>query len=418
MFILIAVFLRVTYANDEDNLWGLGEIVGEAFDKSAHTVRTIQDPTLTFTNGGGNDDERATLTDLGDSFLDLVKGEPNVWDVISDLVDVTFTDDELRAQAKKAIAVYRMYLATKKSAGSQETAIKKLANNPWHRQFAKATAVLLKEDGVKDIPDDAVLEGLLESVDQGTFNPVSYYKAASAFDRSPEFQVASEGHFKAPGPNVASTIRALNGPGRRLLGACSACWPWELDQRKCHCACSNTGKEDDGCSAFCPCTGGNTCEAGRHQCRAPAGVGESCHATRPCKSNLSCAPGVHKCYHLLRRVAEPCTFTTPCDFGLSCQPGLQKCYHKPRREAEPCSVGYECGNGLTCAAGSQTCVRPRVVGEYCNSTKPCAAGLSCQPGVQKCYNVPRRFDQPCSAGFVCGANLECFAGIHKCRFSL
>lgn len=107
------------------------------------------------------------------------------------------------------------------------------------------------------------------------------------------------------------------------------------------------GNKDDVCSAGCPCSGSNTCEAWSHVCRAPGKAEDPCHATRPCGSGLNCQPGVHQCYNV------------------------------PRLEGQPCVAGYGCAPGLNCEAGAQVCRKPGTHGDHCHWTRPCASGYWC-----------------------------------------
>ena len=78
------------------------------------------------------------------------------------------------------------------------------------------------------------------------------------------------------------------------------------------------------------------------------GHGEGCSAFCKCASGLSCQPGVHRCYHVPRRLHEPCVVGHPCAPGFSCEAFYHKCYHRPRREGEPCNAYSACQFPLIC----------------------------------------------------------------------
>ena len=54
-------------------------------------------------------------------------------------------------------------------------------------------------------------------------------------------------------------------------------------------------------------------------------VGQGCSLFCQCRAGLSCQPGVHKCYHVPRKLGEPCAAGHPCAPGFYCQYLAHKC---------------------------------------------------------------------------------------------
>ncbi|XP_032235355.1 multiple epidermal growth factor-like domains protein 11 [Nematostella vectensis] len=131
--------------------------------------------------------------------------------------------------------------------------------------------------------------------------------------------------------------------------------------------------EGGGCSVFCPCEDGMTCEAGVHRCRRPGGVGNSCHATKPCRAGLSCEAGSHVC-RAPGVTGDPCHATRPCGSGFFCQSLVQKCQRYARLN-EACypesleHLGSRCDkdNGHWCDPVTRTCVTASEEGGPCGN---------------------------------------------------
>jgi len=307
--------------------------------------------------------------------LDIEEPEPWVYKGPS--------DDAITSALAEAKAAYEDCLAKldAEPEGECEVADIELGGNAFHQIWLMATeAIAVAAGELEQLDLNRLTADLLKQPDED-FDPVEYLKAATQFLESgeQEHELASARFTVAPAPSAD-----VVGSHQRRLLACYACWPWELGHRGCWCDCDNDGSLHDGCSFFCPCKSGYSCQPGHHKCyHYPRKENEPCVAGHGCGTGLQCEAGSQRCRGK-GDVGDGCHLTRPCKHHLSCQPGVHKCYHDPREENEPCSLGFGCRTGLNCEAGSQKCRRPSELGESCHATRPCRGGLYCKSGIHKC----------------------------------
>lgn len=159
--------------------------------------------------------------------------------------------------------------------------------------------------------------------------------------------------------------------------------------------------EGGGCSVFCKCQNGMTCEAWYHACRKPGKKNAACHVTKPCGEGLTCEAGRHICRGPGEE-GDACHATRPCGEGLTCEAGHHVC-RKPGVEDDACHVTKPCGSDLFCQPFSHVCKRMADVGETCVPGMFSEQGIRCN--YQKkywCDPITKKCLPPSGEGEICG----------------